>query len=141
MSRSCCAVDVSALFGLTASCGLSSEFHHPHPAILNDVRVFSPYDRKCLMLKDLAVPLGGKLRMLLGSDVASCDLVLAGKPIDAQHAVVIYHNGCYFIQDLESRGGTYVNGRRISDITELRVGDEISLRPYTLRFAAATGTG
>lgn len=139
MSRSCNAVDVSELFGAAVCYSPLSETRHPHPAILKDVRVFSPYARKCLVFKDLVFPLGDKLRIVIGSDAAACDLVLVGKPVDAEHAMVLYHNGGYFIQDLDSRCGTRVNGRTISDITELHEGDEITLRPYTIRFTAAPG--
>ena len=136
MSRSCNAVDLAELFGSGVCYGPSS-FDHPHPAIMNDVRVFSPCARKCLIFKDLVIPLGEKIQIVLGSDAATCDLVLLGKSINAHHASIRYHDGCYFVQDLGSRCGTYVNGRRISGITELRIGDEIALRPYTIRFAGA----
>jgi neural Wiskott-Aldrich syndrome protein len=139
MSRSCNAADVPEFFDSSACYSSSPELARPHPAIPNDVRVFSPYGQKCLVFKHVVIPLGAKLRVVLGSDAASCDLVLMGKPVDPQHAMVLYHNGGYFIQDLDSRCGTYVNGRRISSITELRVGDEIALRPYTIRFSVVPG--
>jgi len=50
------------------------------------------------------------------------------------HAEVIHHKGDYYIQDLESVNGTYINGIRISHREKLSPGDEIRVGGTVLRF-------
>jgi hypothetical protein len=134
MSRSCRAADLSELLGATVCYSTSPVFDSPR-AVMRDVCVYSPLAQKCLIFKNRVIPLGRKIRVTIGSDPAVCDLVLVGKSIDPLHAEILYYNGSYFIQDLDSRQGTYVNGRRISGIAELKPGDEILLKPYQIRFS------
>lgn len=47
--------------------------------------------------------------------------------ISKHHACVVYQNNTYYLQDLESRNGTFINGQRISEVilepnTEVRLG-------------------
>jgi hypothetical protein len=111
------------------------------PAQPSLVEVFSPFTQKYLVFDNLIVPLGKKLRMILGSDASSCDLVMLGSRVDPHHAMIFYDNGCYFIQDLGSRLGTFVNGRRISGIVELCPGDEITMKPYSITFTDTKPAG
>lgn len=105
-----------------------------HPSTDAGVEVFSPCTQRYLVFQDLVIPLGKKLRIILGSDPAACDIVLAGARIRHQHAAIVYSDGCYFLQDLGATSGTHVNGRKITGIIELRDGDRINLWPHTLRF-------
>ncbi len=103
-----------------------------------DVRIFAPCDQKFLVFQSLVIPLGHKRQMIIGSDPATCDLVLLSPRVNDRHAVIFYHGGCYFIRDLSTLFGTSVNGRRIAGPTELHVGDFIHLKPYTIRFTDRT---
>ena len=105
-----------------------------HPSTDGGVEVFSPCTQRYLLLQDLVIPLGKKLRITLGNDPATCDIVLAGPRINGQHAAIVYSEGCYFLQDLGTATGTHINGRKITGIVELRAGDRINLWPHTLRF-------
>jgi serine/threonine protein kinase len=53
--------------------------------------------------------------------------------ISRQHAQVIYHGGCWWLQDMDSTNGTYVNGLRIFEPVMLQPGDEIRLGSTVLR--------
>ena len=105
-----------------------------HPSTDAGVEVFSPCTPKYLLFRDIVIPLGKKVRLVLGSNPVACDIVLAGPRVSPQHAAILYSDGCYFLQDLGASGGTHVNGRKITGLVELRAGDRINLWPHTLRF-------
>ncbi len=62
------------------------------------------------------------------------DLVLADQWLSRNHAEIRLENGTYYIQDLNSRNGTMVNGVRITDKVALHAGDVITLGDQTLTF-------
>jgi len=56
--------------------------------------------------------------------------------VSRNHARIRHDSNGLFLEDLESRNGTYVNGARISESTTLREGDKIQVgRTTVLRFA------
>ena len=63
----------------------------------------------------------------LGRDLG-CDLVInLDKTISRQHANIVYVDGKFYLQDLQSKNGTRLNGKKVQDRLELRSGDEITL--------------
>jgi DNA-binding response OmpR family regulator len=58
---------------------------------------------------------------------AECDIVLEGRLISRQHAVIMRSGQVYMLHDLDSHNGTFVNGRRIGEPSTLHDGDEIEL--------------
>jgi hypothetical protein len=56
-----------------------------------------------------------------------CDVVVPHPAISRQHARVIRREGWFLLEDLRSRGGTYLNGRRIPGLSALRDGNRILL--------------
>jgi len=57
-----------------------------------------------------------------------CDVVLnVDKTISRQHALVQFRDGKFFLQDLVSKNGTRLNGKRVEQLTELRNGDEVTI--------------
>ncbi|HTU21135.1 MAG TPA: SpoIIE family protein phosphatase [Gemmataceae bacterium] len=75
------------------------------------------------------------------------DSVLIGRQEDAaiyldslavsrQHARVLCHGGEYFIEDVGSSNGTFVNGKRISTPTALTERDALQIGPYVLNLRA-----
>jgi pSer/pThr/pTyr-binding forkhead associated (FHA) protein len=55
---------------------------------------------------------------------AECDIVVNSQLVDACHAVVYRQGLEFFVRDLNSESGTFVNGRRVRN-TSLRRGDEL----------------
>ena len=54
----------------------------------------------------------------------------------ANHAIVVWREGRWWIEDLDSHNGTYLNGERIAKPQPLTTGDRISIGETNLRFAA-----
>jgi len=57
----------------------------------------------------------------------SCELVLADVEVSRKHARLEAQGGVVFVRDLESRNGTFLNGRRLTSAIEVREGDEIDV--------------
>lgn len=54
---------------------------------------------------------------------SSSDIAVNDKKVSRNHARIIFKNGSYIIEDLNSKNGTYVNGSRISGARNLNPGD------------------
>jgi pSer/pThr/pTyr-binding forkhead associated (FHA) protein len=61
-------------------------------------------------------------------------LLLPGSPVSRQHARVWTSGGRFWVEDLGSRNGTFVNGRRIAGPTGLRDGDVLQVGDVELHF-------
>jgi len=64
----------------------------------------------------------------------TCQVVLTSNVVSRQHAQVLEGHGSFYIEDLRSRNGTYVNERKIDGRTELHDGDQIRLCDVVLQF-------
>lgn len=58
---------------------------------------------------------------------AGADLVLHDPEVSRRHARFESRNGVVFVDDLASRNGTFLNGRRIREALEVRAGDAIDV--------------
>ena len=56
-----------------------------------------------------------------------CEVVLADRAISRRHARLVRENGEWWLEDLGSRGGTWLNGREIAGRSRLAAGDRIGL--------------
>ncbi len=63
-----------------------------------------------------------------------CTIQLPSNMVSRRHARVIAKNGRHFVEDLGSGNGTFLNGQRITELTELRPDDRIKLGPMLLRY-------
>jgi phosphoserine phosphatase RsbU/P len=52
--------------------------------------------------------------------------------VSRQHATVIWERGGYFVEDLGSSNGTYVNGQRVAGRHPLTESDRLQIGPYVL---------
>jgi len=52
-----------------------------------------------------------------------------------EHARLFYRNGQYWLEDLGSTNGTFVNGQKIKETTVLLSGDRIKIGGVTFQFA------
>jgi hypothetical protein len=66
---------------------------------------------------------------------ASSDLVLAGEKVSRKHALIQARDDDEFwLSDLNSSNGTYLNGRRVGQTTRLYDQDRIAIGPHRLSF-------
>ena len=62
-----------------------------------------------------------------------CEIFLDDVTVSRQHAVVVRRDGSFFVEDLGSLNGTFLNRRRIES-GELADGDELQIGKYRLAF-------
>ena len=67
------------------------------------------------MLRGLMIPLPQDKDIVLGRDKGLCDMVLAHEHVSKQHSLTTYRSGRYFIFDLESLNGTFLNKELITE--------------------------
>jgi len=59
-----------------------------------------------------------------------CDLCIPLMVVSRRHCQLSQNNEAVKIRDLDSRGGTYLNGKRISEAT-IQAGDYVTIGPLT----------
>lgn len=71
----------------------------------------------------------------------SNDISLNHAAVSGQHAIIVRQGDDFFLEDLESRNGTLLNGQRLPprDKKLLRNGDLIRIVPYDIRFFCGAG--
>ncbi len=68
---------------------------------------------------------GAQSQMLVGRH-RGCDVVLSDLSVSRRHARLVFRDGRWILQELDSTNGTEVNGCRVGRC-ELRPGDHVSL--------------
>lgn len=63
----------------------------------------------------------------------SCDLILDEKTVSAEHARFSYHHGNWWVEDLHSRNGTFLNQDLLATQVVLTSGDELQIGQAVLR--------
>ncbi len=76
----------------------------------------------------------GKLSIGRGSEN---DIQLEDNMVSKFHARVYEQDGQFYIDDLNSGNGTWVNGKKIRELHPLREGDEIRVGDYVMEFRRA----
>jgi pSer/pThr/pTyr-binding forkhead associated (FHA) protein len=64
----------------------------------------------------------------------SCQIVLDNAAVSRNHAQILESHGTYYLEDLRSRNGTLLNGKKIQGRTEMNDRDEIRVCEVVLRF-------
>lgn len=64
--------------------------------------------------------------LIIGRD-ESCDLVIPERQVSRRHARIRLEDDRYFLEDLGSKNGTFVNGQEIQEPCALQDGDEIQI--------------
>lgn len=67
-----------------------------------------------------------KSQVLIGRK-GSCDVVISDSAISGEHCLIITDNEAVFVEDKKSTNGTFVNGERITEKTEIKKGDILAL--------------
>ena len=80
-----------------------------------------------------------KERVVIGRDKSYSDLCLETDTVNRVHAVIKFLEGAYYLIDINSRNGTYLNGQALTDgrLWLLRDGDRIAFADRTFRFRVA----
>jgi len=72
----------------------------------------------------------------LGRDVNN-SIVIDDPFASAEHAILTFRGRGWYLEDLESTNGTYVNGTRIEAVAPITFGDEIQIGQVRLRLERA----
>jgi hypothetical protein len=64
--------------------------------------------------------------LLIGRD-DTCDLVIPERQVSRYHASISIERDQYLLRDLDSKNGTFVNGKEVEDAHALQDGDEIQI--------------
>lgn len=67
------------------------------------------------------------------------DIVIKDKFVSKNQLTITEEGGSYFLEDLDSANGTYLNGERVQDIIELRNGDKIGVGLIQFIFVDSRG--
>lgn len=82
------------------------------------------------------VPLGASFAIGRSS---TCDLTLDDSKVSRKHTVINRQAGTeYWLSDLGSANGTYINQLRVGQPTRLRAGDEIRVGTFRLKFVGVS---
>ena len=74
---------------------------------------------------------GAQEEMIIGRH-HSCDVVVTDLTVSRRHARLVFRDGAWIVQDLESTNGTHLNGQRVGRC-RLRPGDQLALGDQLLR--------
>ncbi len=75
-----------------------------------------------------------KDRFVIGRGSKGTDLTIRDGNISRKHAVVIFHNGAFFVQDLGSTNGIEFGGQRV-DTKQIEEGDVFTICDHELSFS------
>ncbi|MBL7575259.1 FHA domain-containing protein [Peptoniphilus asaccharolyticus DSM 20463] len=70
---------------------------------------------------------------------SKCDITIKDKFVSKEHIEIREEDGVYFLEDLNSANGTFLNGEEVHDIIELRNGDKIGVGFIQLLFVDDRG--
>lgn len=72
-------------------------------------------------------------RTVLGRN-PDCQVVISGTAVSRAHAHILRIQGKFFIEDIKSRNGTFVNNEQIAGRTELKDNDKIKICDFVCSF-------
>lgn len=72
-------------------------------------------------------------RAVIGRN-SDCDVPLDVAAVSRRHAAIVREKGSFFVEDLESRNGTFLNDERVVNRAPLRDGDQLLICGQTFRF-------
>ena len=62
--------------------------------------------------------------IIIGRDQAN-DLLIQDKAVSTRHTKLSYHHGQWWVEDLKSRNGTFINEKQVLDPIVITAGDKI----------------
>lgn len=116
--------------------------------LLRDLRTaarepISALGRLVVVASEVAEPAAGAAFPLdavgtLGRDVNNT-IVVDDPFASAEHAVLSFRGRAWYVEDLDSTNGTYLNGQRIDGLAAVAFGDEIQVGRVRFRLERARG--
>jgi len=106
----------------------------------SELQAFLSFEEGALAGRKIAVE---KDSMIIGRGGAGleCDITIPERQVSRQHAVIYREHGQYFVRDLGSKNGTYLNGQPVSETVELYDNDTIQIALCErIRFIGADAT-
>ena len=79
-------------------------------------------------------PLGLELKLSIGRSIEA-DICLPAPTVSQKHAQIYFDGKKYYLVDLHSTNGTFLNGQRIEDVQRLRLGDVVQIGPFQLVYS------
>ncbi|HEX5470813.1 MAG TPA: SpoIIE family protein phosphatase [Lacipirellulaceae bacterium] len=79
-------------------------------------------------------------RAIIGRS-ADCEVPLDVPAVSRRHAAVLRDRGRYYVEDLQSRNGTFLNTTRVTERAPLDEGDQLVICDQEFRFHTGRGTG
>src|SRR5204862_5053405 len=70
-----------------------------------------------------------------------CEVPIDVPAVSRRHAAIVRERGRYFVEDLQSRNGTFLNDKRITERSPLDEGDQLVICDQEFRFRTGFGTG
>jgi diguanylate cyclase (GGDEF)-like protein len=106
-------------------------------AVRSSQEVSRPVTQQRTVVKILSGHEAGRVHLMTGDTLvvgraATCDLRIDDSSLSRQHCRIRKTNGVYFVEDLESRNGTQVDGARIKAPVRLEDGALIQLAATTI---------
>jgi len=65
-----------------------------------------------------------QVEIFIGRD-STCDFPIGDETVSTHHAHLIYHHNQWWVEDLRSKNGTFLNGERVETPTVIITGDEL----------------
>ncbi len=94
------------------------------------LKFYSKDGKKLLGEKELKIPPKG---VVIGRS-STCDVRVDDPQVSRIHSLIYFKDGRYYLKDLDSDNGTFVNGKKISD-TVINSGDKIEIGNYSIEFS------
>jgi predicted component of type VI protein secretion system len=98
----------------------------PHPAMME----LHVCNKNGALLRAFA--LGDTAEVIVGRD-ESCDIRIMARSVSREHCLIEQQGEHLVLRDLNSTGGTYINGDRIDQV-EVEDGVEVNVGPAVLKF-------
>ena len=97
------------------------------------LKFYSKDGEKLLGERELKIPPKG---IVIGRSL-TCDVRVEDTQVSRMHSLIYFKDGKYYIKDLDSENGTFVNGKKVSD-TVINSGDRIEIGNYSIEFNVLT---
>lgn len=110
---------------IEAAMGTSSQAERvPLPVQTPDLKQPKISNPDASLIGDLEKALVDKSQIIIGRS-SDCDIVISDMSVSRKHAKVSKEQGQYFVEDLNSTNGTFLNQKRISGKVPFQKGDQL----------------